>query len=535
MSLLLFSGTSFDFEVSMSGGVVMGGAAAVSKSASFTMSGGVTMGGTATMTFVRGSRGGGPKLTFVMTMSGGVILGGSATREIRKDEVMSGGVTLGGAALVSAEAPPPLVVQFTMSGGVILDGSATVSGQFSFDYTMSGGVTFSGSSSFAFRRAATPVVPTGPKLATVYIHSPWYPRHRLACLTTAHDIDRSFTAVSRLGTKDTGQGACRISNQDPALLSDPKVLEHGNLMVITSPISAPWVGVLLSTEESDDGSIELSAISYEAVLDARVTPQGLKYTSTVGANAVFNTLLEEANARNHLGLMTPAIVELTNPIEDLEVGGQSVLEALNELAGRTNVEWWLDYEVSPQFIKSTVRLGFAQGYDLSAQRHFYQGTHFTASYRQDMSQVKSAVTAIGDFGADLPDRNSVTQVAAFGPQHLGVQAAAIRQADAAAAQRIATLPAGLRNEKVTFEVMTGSTSELSRRSGLVQERPLSAERMFNVQFYSNVNWKDVQAGNFVTLWGTWFGQTGAHVVRVMGCQPQEESGVLQAVCWEPVL
>ena len=90
--------------------------------------------------------------------------------------------------------------------------------------------------------------PTGPKLATAYIHSPWYPRQRLALLTTANNIDRSFTAVSRLGTKDTGQGACHISTKDPALLRDTGILTHGNLLVITSPIAPPWVGVLVTTQ-----------------------------------------------------------------------------------------------------------------------------------------------------------------------------------------------------------------------------------------------------------------------------------------------
>lgn len=376
---------------------------------------------------------------------------------------------------------------------------------------------------------------TGPRLATAYIHSPWYPRERLGVLTTANNIDRSFTAVSRLGTKDTGQGALHISTREPALLRDSGILTHGNLLVITSPVVAPWVGVLVTTQEDDTtGQIELSAISYEAVLDARVTPQTQKWTKSVGANAIFNSLIDEANARNHLGLIRPAVTEITNPVEDLEVGGQSVLEALNELAGRTDSEWWLDYQVSPQYIKAMVRLGFAQGLDLSARKHYYQGTHFTAQFKADMSQVKQSVTTVGDFGADLPDRNSVTKVASFGPQHLGIQTAAIHEAATAAARRLTALPAGLRNEKINFEVMTGKTGELSRRSAVVQERPLQAERTFNATFYSNVDWRDLAAGNIVSLWGTWGGVTGQHVVRVMGLQPDEEQGVAIASCWEPV-
>lgn len=358
---------------------------------------------------------------------------------------------------------------------------------------------------------------------TWFIHSPWWPRHQLAVLTTVQGSDRSFVGMQSLQVaRQPGQASLAISSLDPQIT--PDVLRHGNLLVCESPGFPTWAGPILNIEEPGAaGIIRLSALGLEALLDGRLSPQYEEYSGSIGEGVVFRSLVDSANARNHTGILAALELETGRPVNQLQVGGQSVMDAVNEMVARTGSEWWVDIARTPRRLTATVRLGQRQGEDLSGSLHLYQGTHFTGDYKADLSQVRSSVTAVGDFGRELPDRNSVSRYVdapgiEFGSRH-------IDRAGESVIRTLNHLPAGLRNEKITFEIMTGNTAELAAVAQRAHERPLGAGEMFNDFIYGNVDPRNLRVGNYYTRHGEHQGRSQVRVVRIIGVQPDEPRGV----------
>ena len=356
---------------------------------------------------------------------------------------------------------------------------------------------------------------------TWFIHSAWWPRHQLAVLSTAASGDRSFVGTQSLQqAHQPGQASVSISARDPQIT--PDILRHGNLLVCESPGFPTWAGPILNIEEQQGAAIGISALSLEALLDGRVTHQAEEYTGSIGESVVFRSLVDGANARNHTGILAALELETGQSVEQLQVGGQSVMDAINEMTARTGSEWWLDISRSPRKLTAIVRLGYQQGTDYSGTLHLYQGTHFTGAYKSDLSQVRSSVTAVGDFGRELPDRNSVARFsdapgADFGAAHFD-------RAGETTLRQLRTLPAGLHNEKMIFEVMTGNTAELSAVARRAHERPLGAGEMFNDFINSLVDPRYLRIGNYYTRHGEHQGRQQVRVVRIVGMQPDEPRG-----------
>ena len=380
----------------------------------------------------------------------------------------------------------------------------------------------------AFNRKTTPVVVRQtPLYPVVFIHSEAWPRQLLAVLTSAHGIDRSHVAMQpgRNG-RDTGQAQFGVSAADAQL--SPDVLKHGQLLAIESAGMPVWAGPILGIEEDTRGGmIEVSALSIDALLDGRVTRQPERFVKSIGELAVLRTLLDQANARNQTGIIASMRLATGQPVRELQTGGQSLMEALNEMTTRSGSEWWVDVSRTPRKLDATLHLGYRQGLDLSASLHLYEGVHFSGRYKSDLSQVKQSVVVVGDFGQELDERNSVAHYIGAPGVDFG---APLSQGSSERLRRaLDAMPAGLHNERVEYELMTGNTRELAAAATRAHERPLGAGEMFQDLFYNNVDWNQVRPGNLWTRHGMHKGQPLVRVSRMVSVQPDEEAGTVLVI------
>lgn len=376
-----------------------------------------------------------------------------------------------------------------------------------------------------------PVVRTTVLYPVAFVHSGHWPREQVAVLTSAHGLDRSYTGMAALQTgKQMGQAALSLAVNDASFagLRRRGYLEHGALLAVESPGLPVWAGPILTIEEDGgSGTIELAALSIEALLDGRATPQREEYRN-LGTGVALRALLDAANARNHTGILASLRLENDQPIEELKVGGESVLEALNEMAARYGMEYWVEVARTPRKLDFRLRKGYRQGLDLSGEMHLYEGVHFTGAYKSDLTQIKASVTAIGDFGREVAGRRSVGRFVDAPGIDFG--APVLERGGERTARALRGMPAGLRNERVLFEVMTDSLSELGEVARRAHEAPLGAGEMFNdFVYFGQVDPEALRVGNYYTRHGEHQGLTQVRVVRVLGLQPDEAAGGAQVV------
>lgn len=363
--------------------------------------------------------------------------------------------------------------------------------------------------------------------ARAYIHSPWAPYERMAELTTAFNMDRSYVRM------DSGTGALHLASNDPQINSD--ILNYGNLLVIESDYISPWVGTILTVQESlQSPSLEITAKDLANIIDNRVTAQSEKYTSTTGSTLVFNNLIDHMNLQGHTGIYRVSNSAAPS-IQELQVGGQSVMQALNELHSRTDYEWWIDYTVKPTGIMAYINWGYRQGNDFSGECHLYAGQHFTdVDYKLDLTQAKAQLITIGDFGAELGDRTSAARFGTTTPNKSDLGVGSVERATELAARTISDLPAGLRSQRIRYDLMTGSQAELTRRAKRELERPLAATESFTLIVNRLADWRYFGVGNFITIHSHPGTADLVRRVRIVGMQPDEEKGEIEMVCEVPV-
>lgn len=358
---------------------------------------------------------------------------------------------------------------------------------------------------------------TRKRRARVSIHSPWWPRERLAEISSAHNIDRSFVYLQ------SGRALCDISMNDSALT--PTLLIGGNYLVIESDDMPDWAGAIVGISENKSQRVyRLTADDFLINLEGREAPQEEIYRHSISGNAVVRSLVSKANMRSHTGIELPINLEPGPTIDGgLPVGGQTVLQALEEIHSYTNYEYWLNVDANPQYIKASLNWGQQQGEDLSASYVIREGVHTGQfEYTIDMRQLEAQVTAIGDPGVELPDKSSATRIIASSPgARLGTNP--VQLAPGLAARTIQDLPASARNEKVIFDVMKSERGGLSGQAARKQIQDLPRTLMVSFEANRAIDWRPLRVGNYIGLSGSNRGKSQNFVVRLLGVQPHEES------------
>lgn len=376
-------------------------------------------------------------------------------------------------------------------------------------------------------RLADPAAVDGPdaaalritQLPEVYIAQPTWPGRMLTNLYSAYGVDYGWVQG------DPRPGACSVKEDDPGMTRDNR--QPGNRVVILWPPFDPWVGFLVTNEKAyQTGTMELAALDVLEILSGRVTPQDLEYTRPIASGLIVRYLLDVANEQD-TGIRAGNI-ESGPTIEELALGGQSVMEAMREVCERTGYEFWVTNSVTPNHIDTLLHFGRRQGDDLRDKLHLYEGIHFNdARAKLDVSQVSQSRTMIGDFGMEVKDRRSVTRSSLV----TGTSSSRARRVTSLlAGTSVADLPPGLRNEAVVIEVMSSNLAELDRRAEHEHEKMLEQQAQYNDVVVlpsltdDQLNW--IKVGNIWTRHGT-FGDEVEDVVRIIGVQPNPEQGLVE--------
>lgn len=356
-------------------------------------------------------------------------------------------------------------------------------------------------------------------LPEVYIAQPTWPGRMLTNLYSAYGVDYGWVQG------DPRPGACSVKEDDPGMTRDNR--QPGNRVVILWPPFDPWVGFLVTNEKQyQTGTMELAALDVLEILSGRGAPQDLEYTRPIASGLIIRYLLDVANEQD-TGIRAGNI-ESGPTIEELALGGQSVMEAMREVCERTGYEIWVTNSVTPNHIDTLLHYGRRQGDDLRDKLHLYEGIHFNdARAKLDVSQVSQSRTMIGDFGMEVKDRRSVTRSSLV----TGTSSSRARRVTSLlAGTSVADLPPGLRNEAVVIEVMSSNLAELDRRAEHEHEKMLERQAQYNdvVALPSltddQLSW--IKVGNIWTRHGT-FGDEVEDVVRIIGVQPNPEQGLVE--------
>jgi hypothetical protein len=365
-------------------------------------------------------------------------------------------------------------------------------------------------------RTTSPLPLPTPTLPRICVRNPYWPREIIAELTSAHNRDRAYMRM------DAGQCVVQLNRDDAMVNQD--VIKAGNLLEVEAEDVPLWCGPMVAfSESSGSGVIEVTALHYSVIPANRETPQSLNYVKPIGSTAVAEELIGYMNAGEHTGIEWEPRSEAGPSVEAMQLGGQSIKEALAELHARTDYEWWTDFEYSPCHLTMRLRWGFREGRDCSAEVHLYEGVHFSdLSYKQDQSQVKTHLTGLSDMGTLIPDRQSVTYLLA--PQRGTVSALRLSHASEAVQRNVGGLPAGLRNEATFYALMATTTSELTRAVQRRAERPLVASGLVSARVNRLTDWSDLRVGNIVTFHARLGLGSLDGPRRIVGVQPDEEMG-----------
>lgn len=365
-------------------------------------------------------------------------------------------------------------------------------------------------------RTTSPSTLPAPTLPRVYVRNPYWPRERIAELTSAHNADRAWLRM------DAGQCVVQVNRYDEMLSAD--VLKAGNLLEVEAADAPLWAGPIVAFSESmGSGVIEITALHYSVIPQNRETPQALEYHKPIGTTAVAEQLIGYMNAGEHTGIEWEPRSEAGPSVEEMQLGGQSIKEALGEMHARTDYEWWTGFAASPCHLTMSLRRGFKEGRDCSAEVHLYEGVHFSdLNFKKDQSMVKTHVSGMTGMGTLIPDRQSVTYLLA--PQRGTGSALRSSSASEAVQRNVGGLPAGLRNEATFYALMATNTSELTSATQRRAERPLVASGLVSARVNRAADWRDLSVGNIVTFHARLGMGTLDGPRRIVGMQRDEEMG-----------
>lgn len=353
-------------------------------------------------------------------------------------------------------------------------------------------------------------------LPTVSIHSPFGPGQKLAEFVTVHNIDYEFQRMEQ------GQAACHVNAKDPALNAD--VLRPGNLMVITAPDMETWAGPILSLPHRlSTGEHEINAFGMGYILANRTLPQDLHPVGKASGLVIYDALTV-VNLRSATGIY-PGSISTGPRIEDLPLGGLSLLDALNSISLETDWEWSIRVESDPTYLAAYLDWQPRQGEDLSESVHLWNGIHFVdVERKEDLSQIKQAVTVLIDFGANLKERQSVTRTLTPASGRRDINSGIFDVASPQVYDTLEALPPGLRNERVLIDVMAGDGSQAARRAKREQDRHLEAQEQFQISANTVRDWSAYRVGNYVTLHTSESWQDLTRKVRLVTVHPDMERG-----------
>lgn len=266
----------------------------------------------------------------------------------------------------------------------------------------------------------------------------------------------------------------------------------------------PWIGyVERPLFDHSSGTVEVECIDVQGMLAKRHA--GVQASRSGAAGLIARDLLFQANARNPFGLWWDPASEAGSPVVDIDVGGSSLLDALNKLAEATGDEWYVYCVAGPDRLEMYLRWCAKRGLDLSQTVYLREGYEISSIvYSQDALEEAESVMMVGGGGL-VEDRPTV--IRASGGQARVSEAGALVQGASESYRRAVALAPALADERVVVDPRQTDVAVLASSAQRVLETPLYAAEGLQLTVNSRVDWSLLDVGNTVraklenTPWG----------------------------------
>ena len=392
-------------------------------------------------------------------------------------------------------------------------------------------------------------------IAIVHLHQKRPPFAPINELASATDIDRVMPV------DEPGKLTFRLASNEPQryvmptspldLAPPPNIREGDAIVVRSSEGVLPWLWLVDKlVDESESGMVTVECSEWRELLYRRQVPLSFVAGSR-SVTSVAGQLLAAVNGRNptHIrpGPQWLGGSRVVLPAEELALGGLSLGAAFDELALRSDTEWWLEYRVTWSSVEPLLYWAERRGLDLASLIRVDGMFHLTdATYSRDESEVAETSQFIGG-GQTMPTAPAggivVGSAIARAKPSIGGR---VEPADAFST-RLALNRGG--GPGASGERAESRPSEMSEQSLLQSGRrrqrvPITARQSLEMQLRgpwpgspSSTSWSierrvpTMQPGDTieVALPQAAFG-SGVHIIaRVLAMQPDEATGIMGLV------
>jgi len=287
------------------------------------------------------------------------------------------------------------------------------------------------------------------------------------------------------------------------------------------PLIPEWLGFIDNLEWNvDPGKVTVRCIDLNTKLKDRVT--GLSSPVSGAAGSIVRDLLYQSNSRNPWGLQWALNSEVGTRVTDLSLSAESLYDAINDLADRSDEEWWIEQRVSPTRVDLELVWGRKRGSDKSASVCLIEGVHFSnIKYTQDALESTASVVVVGG-GNAVGDRTAIGRTTSLAtPSGTGARV----EVASVGFQRGASLAPILANEKVVVLPKDASLATLSTMAQRALEIPVSTSEELTVTLNSKVDWSLIGLGDIYRIKLASVGSSGVdRKARVWALQPDEATG-----------
>jgi hypothetical protein len=352
----------------------------------------------------------------------------------------------------------------------------------------------------------------------------WY--HWMVDVTDATMSSGNIGSISSSATALQVQGNPRYSANKVTWSAEQTADLRYELQGEWSPREcvAPWAG-WIDRIQADKSAGTVTVECRDAAGKLAERHSGLTTARSGSAGRIARDVLQEANARNGFGVTWDVTSEQGTPVQDIDVSGSTVLDALNRLAEETGDEWWIELKARGDGLSFGLHWCEQRGFDLSQYVYLRDGIEVSKlTYSQDAVEVAESVLVVGGGGNMAERPAAMRSTSAMERANLSgvyVASAGITQ------QRTATPIPAMAAERVIVSPRSTDVETLSRIAERDLEAPLGASETLQITVNERADWRQLAVGNIVRLIAsTPWGDLNRRV-RIIEAQPDTAEMLLE--------
>ena len=259
-----------------------------------------------------------------------------------------------------------------------------------------------------------------PLSASIYLARNSPPFSLVREIVTASDVDRIrklsgpgslFFRMSIAEGVAPSEGLLSGTAAQDAQVIGPDVVQEGSAVVDVSTEAiepALWFVRRIAFNDQD-GYADVECGEWSQLLYERTVPLTFA-SSSQSAPSIAKVLLDSVNGRNptHITPHLPLSGMLTLlPPQPIAFGGMTAGQGFDEMALRSNSEWWIHYHAAWRFRQPTLHWAHRRGRDRRGEVHLVEGVHLVeVTYSRDIADVPRVVRFIEGGTAEIANSPS---------------------------------------------------------------------------------------------------------------------------------